>query len=236
MIKSSGNSLLFFLALSSTLVVLGAFVVLNYKQIACNEIEAPIDAAAIVAAKDLSRLVIDEKDGCHFGVMGLIDGGQRKKDAKCVYGINTIRAAIKKNIAIAKKYHNQEKLAAAEKDLANLETDSLVLRRKIANAVVVGKFEDQDGNIVNLLDDTNNAFDSYALRRGKGKRSGLLQTVVVQSSSSITYFPPCLVKVAASEVSSSMLRGVEAVAKISAEPYKVNMPKNGVTSICYMMH
>jgi len=169
-------------------------------------------------------------------VIGLVDDIPRKKDAKCVYRINTIRAAIKKNIASAKKYHNQEKLARAERDLADLQADSQVLRRKLANAVILGKFEDKDGNVISLSDDMNNAFDSYAIKLAKGKRSGQLQTVVVQSSSVLTYFPPCLVKVVASQHSSCCgIRTAEAVAKISAEPYTMKMPSCGVTSICYTM-
>ncbi len=211
MIKSTGNSLVLFLAMTSVFVVVAGYFVLNYKQSFPRYANTAIDAAALTAAKDLSYLVIDEMDGCHFGVIGLVDDTPRKKDQRSVYSVHTVKSAIERNMSVARKISNQDMLRQAQQDLKNLETDSILLRRKIASALVVGKFEDKDGNVITLLDDVNKSFDRHAISIRSGKRSGLLQLVSGESNYSVQ------VRASQANAGSAPLT-VSASAKIGPEP------------------
>lgn len=161
-----------------TIVVLAvlviAYVVINFGQLlgTHKEAQTAIDAAALACAKDISKVVIDEKDGCHFGVVALVDDVPRKKDNRPVLGINTVMATIRLDAIVANKLNSSTMLVLAAHDLERAQGDSLTLRKKILQAMAEGEFNDKDGNKITLLKDVTETFDANAIRLSQGERQG----------------------------------------------------------------
>lgn len=181
---SQGNTLVLVIVGLFALLLI-AYVVLNYSQLFATHKEAQtaIDAASLAAAKDMSQIVIDEADGCHFGVVGLVDNVPRKKDNRPVIGINTLMATVRLDAIIANKLGNSTMLVLTANDLQNVQADCLRLRKKIVQALKEKSFSDKDGNKINILDNANNTFDTNAIRLGGAKRTGDLVISVGQYSS-----------------------------------------------------
>lgn len=169
----AGNTLTLVVVVIFALLVVG-YIVLNYTQLLTTHKEAQtaIDAASIAAAKDMSHIVIDEKDGCHFGVVALVDDVPRKKDNRPVLGVNTLMATVRLDAIIANKLGSSTMLVLAAHDLQRVQADCLTLRKKIAKAVQELSFVDKDGNRIDLQSDVNNTFDANAIRLGGAKRVG----------------------------------------------------------------
>lgn len=183
--RNSHGSMIVLVMVTLIAMLVIAFVVLNYSQLFATHKEAQtaIDAASLAAAKDMSHIVIDEKDGCYFGVVGLVDDAPRKKDNRPVLSINTLMATVRLDAIIANKLGNSTMLVLAANDLQNVQADCLRLRKKIVQALKDKSFSDKDGNKINILDDANNTFDTNSMRLGTGKRSGNLVLSVGQYAS-----------------------------------------------------
>lgn len=173
-IRSACGSALVLVVVSLFALLVVAFIVINFVQLmgTHKEAQTAIDAASLTAAKDMSRIVIDESDGCHFGVVGLTDDVPRKKDSRPVLGINTVMATVRLDAIIANKLGSSTMLVLAAHDLQRVQADSLALRKKIIQSFDKKSFLDKDGNKVNLLHDVNQAYDDNAIRLGNGKRVG----------------------------------------------------------------
>jgi hypothetical protein len=171
--SNRGNTLvLVVVAVFAMLVV--AYIVINYSQLLATHKEAQtaIDAASLAAAKDMSHIIIDEKDGCHFGVVGLVDDAPRLKDKRPVLGINTLMGTIRLDAVIANRLGNSTMLVFAAHDLQRLQADCLTLRKKIVKAMQDKSFVDKDGNKIDLLADANGTYDENAIKFGNSKRVG----------------------------------------------------------------
>lgn len=160
------------------IVFLVAFFILNYGQLigTHKQAQTAIDAAALQAAKDLGRVVIKDKDGCHFGIVGLVDGAPKNNDVnnRSQIGINTILGTIRLDALIARELGNKSMAVLAVHDLELAKQDSLTLRKKIQSAIETGVAEDVNGNTFNIRANAESVYDSNAVRLGKGGRVGNL--------------------------------------------------------------
>jgi len=174
--KPAGNMLAMIAVFIGVFVILIAFFVLNYTQLlgTHKQAQTAIDAAALQAAKDLGRVVITGEDGCHFGVVGLVDGAPKNNDVnnRGQIGINTILATIRLDGLIAKELGNQTMAVLVAHDLELAKKDSLVLKAKIQGALEGNKVEDVNGNQFNIKDNAATVYDANAVRLGKGQRIG----------------------------------------------------------------
>jgi hypothetical protein len=171
--SQEGNTLALVLIVVMAVLVIAYFVI-NFGQLlgTHKEAQTAIDAAALAAAKDISKVVIDEKDGSHFGVVALVDDVPRKKDNRPVLGINTVMATIRLDAIIANKLNSSTMLVLVAHDLERAQADSLTLRKKILQAMTDGQFADKDGNKINLLQDVTETFDANSIRLSQGERQG----------------------------------------------------------------
>jgi hypothetical protein len=170
---------------------------INYLRLsgAHQQAQSAIDAAALAAGVDMGKVVIDETDGCHFGVVALVDDTPRQKDNRPVLGINTLMATIRLDAIIANQLQNSTLLVLATNDLENLQADSLLLRNKIILACQNGTFTDKNGNVVNMLSDANASYDQNANGVSSGARVGSLtltpgQFVSAQGTTNIPVASP----------------------------------------------
>lgn len=113
--RQSGNTLILMLVLIGFVVLAIALFTVNYTQLMLSNKEAKtaIDAAALQAALDLSRVVIThEKDNTYFGNVALVDDlytddkGNLDSTKRPVLGINTIMATIRLDALIANELKN----------------------------------------------------------------------------------------------------------------------------------
>ncbi|MBX9878705.1 MAG: hypothetical protein K2Y22_09625 [Candidatus Obscuribacterales bacterium] len=174
--KSLGNTLVLVIAALGVLVFLVAFFILNFQQLigTHKQAQTAIDAAALQAAKDLGRVVITAKDGCHFGVVGLVDGAPKNNDVnnRSQIGINTVLATIRLDALIARELGNKTMAVLAAHDLELAKKDSVTLKNKIQSALSAGSAEDVNGKTFNIRENAEVAYDANAVRLGKGQRMG----------------------------------------------------------------
>jgi hypothetical protein len=174
---NSGNTLALLVAVGILVFLIGFFI-LNFTQLlgTHKQAQTAIDAAALQAAKDIGRVVITSKDGCHFGNVGLVDGAPKDNDInnRSQLGINTILGTIRLDALIARELGNKTMAVLAAHDLELAKQDCQTLKTKIISALEGGSAEDIHGNSFNIRQDAEAAYDSNAVRLGKGGRSGNL--------------------------------------------------------------
>lgn len=168
-----GNTMVLVVITIFALLVV-AYLAINFAQLVGTHKEAQtaIDAASLAAAKDMSHIVIDDKDGCHFGIVGLVDDLPRKKDNRPVLGINTLMATVRLDAIIANKLGSSSMLVLAANDLQRAQADCLTLRKKVVRAFEHMSFTDKDGNTISIIDDANKTYDENQVKLGNGKRLG----------------------------------------------------------------
>jgi hypothetical protein len=190
--SNCGNTLVLVVITIFALLVV-AYLAINFAQLVGTHKEAQtaIDAASLAAAKDMSHIVIDDKDGCHFGIVGLVDDLPRKKDNRPVIGINTLMATVRLDAIIANKLGSSTMLVLAADDLQRAQADCLTLRKKIVRAFNDMTFSDKDGNTISIIDDANRTYDENQVKLGGGKRKGniLLSAGWYQSPQGTTNIP-----------------------------------------------
>lgn len=183
-----GNVLAFIAVIFGVIVLLVAFFIMNYGQLigTHKQAQTAIDAAALQAAKDIGRIVISEKDGCHFGIVGLVDGAPKNNDLnnRSQIGINTVVGTIRLDALIARELGNKTMAVLAAHDLELAKQDCLTLKKKIESALSDGTAEDVNGKSFNVRDNAETAYDSNAVRIGKGKRVGNLDLKIGYVNSS----------------------------------------------------
>lgn len=134
-----------------------------------QEQRTAIEAAALAAAKDISRIVINDQN---FGYVSLSDAAPVGKDTIAgdnyfmpVNGIDTLMGTIRLDLIIADALGNQTMKALAKRDLQNLKTakDKLVdvIETAIQNG---GNAKDLDGNNVTPYQSAEAAYTQNQIR------------------------------------------------------------------------
>lgn len=170
--EERGNTLVLILAITVGLVVALIFFCLNYSRLLGSNAEQKkaIDAAALAAANDLSRIVIDTPE---MGYVSLSDQAPVGRFTKAgdqffmpIRGVNTIIGTARLDAIIADKMPNssvmsvlaQNDLVAAKSVINQLTT---VLKGALAPA---GTAKDRDGTPVNVYIDAQNAYTANLIR------------------------------------------------------------------------
>jgi hypothetical protein len=170
--KQAGNTLVLVMVTIGIVALIAAFIILNYNQLlgAHKEIQTGIDAAALAAAKDMSRVVVNGP----LGRIGLVDdtpafvvpnGMTGKADPRPIIGVNTLMGTLRLDAIIASKLSsgtsqsgNAAILYLVQHDLQNAKAAALLLRSTLAEAVNGGTAMDKFGNTINIKQDVINAY------------------------------------------------------------------------------
>ncbi len=172
--RSRGNTLALIVAVMVVLVAILLFA-LAYTRLmgSSQEQRTAIEAASLAAAKEISRIVINDPN---FGYISLSDAAPVGKATAAgdnffmpVYGLNTIMGTIRLDLIIADSMGNSAMKTLAKRDLNNLKTakDSLVAELKTAlNGT--GNSKDVDGQIVNPYTIAEQAYKQNQVRLSGG--------------------------------------------------------------------
>ena len=115
-----------------------------------------VEAAGLIAAKDLSRIVINDPN---FGYVSLSNHPPSGKKARAldgepmpVTGINTLIGTLRQNAVIAEQLHNSSMNSMVDKDLSHLQTTIKYLNIYMKDALSDKSaitYYDNDGSTVN---------------------------------------------------------------------------------------
>lgn len=169
--NSSGNTLALIAAITAGILVLILLFALSYTRLVGSNQEqrTAIEAAALAAAKESSRIVINDPN---FGYISLSDAAPIGKSTTAddnyfmpVNGINTMMGTIRLDLIIAESLNNDTMRNMAKRDLANLKTAKDNLANEIRQALTgAGSSKDIDGNNVNPYTAAENAYNQNLVR------------------------------------------------------------------------
>ena len=169
--KSSGNTLALIAAISAGILILILLFALSYTRLmgSNQEQRTAVEAAALAAAKEVSRIVINDPN---FGYVSLSDAAPIGKATAAgdnyflpVNGINTMMGTIRLDLIIADNLGNLPMKALAKRDLANLKLAKENLINEIRQALTgAGNSKDIDGNAVNPYTSAETAYNQNLVR------------------------------------------------------------------------
>lgn len=168
---SSGNTLALIAAISAGILILILLFALSYTRLVGSNQEqrTAVEAAALAAAKDVSRIVINDSN---FGYVSISDAAPIGKATAAgdnyfmpVNGINTLMGTIRLDLIIADSLGNLPMKALAKRDLANLKLAKENLAIEIRQALTgAGSSKDIDGNPVNPYTSAEAAYNQNLVR------------------------------------------------------------------------
>lgn len=170
--RRAGNTLILILAITVGLVLSLLVFALSFIRLlgATQEQKTAIEAAALAAARDLSKIVVNTND---WGLVSLSDGAPVAPNTVAndqfplpVYGINTLIGTARLDLIIADKFDDDDMRALARKDLAStlsVWTNQLlpVLQASIQPS---GSAKDVDGNTVTPYQSALTAYQQNQIR------------------------------------------------------------------------
>lgn len=156
---SKGNTLALLAAITLLLVVTVAIVMMNYSQMigGHKEVTNAVDAAAIQAAKDMSRIVVDGP----LGRIALVDDGPGTNGYP-VQSVNTVLGNLRLDAIVASRLGNTTLQWLVVQDLNNLNSTVNLLKQKLelARTGASGAY-DKDGNAVIIGGNSGSAMTVY---------------------------------------------------------------------------
>jgi hypothetical protein len=179
--QSRGNMIAFIGAVTLGLVLAILFFALKYtRMLGTNqEQRTAIEGSALQVANDISRIVYEDPN---FGLIALSDNGATGFDttandgqATPVRGINTILATVRLDMIIADALKNSSMQKVAQADYANAVKAVANLQGALNDACLptpTSDHRDWDGNIVNVYQDAQTAYNSNIIRMS-GTQSAL---------------------------------------------------------------
>jgi hypothetical protein len=178
--SKSGSTLALIVALLATIGLAIILFGLKYSQElgSYQEEKSAIEAAALVAAKDLSRIVLEDPN---FGFIALSDyapvgRGTVAGDgyALPVEGINTLMATVRADMILADYMQDPVMRSLAQRDYKNAIAAQQHLVDYLTNRVNAnGRGEDINGSIVSPLQDATEVYKKNAVRM-EGKYAQLV--------------------------------------------------------------
>src|SRR5262249_20763229 len=146
-----GNMLVLTLGITAGLMIALVFFALNYTRFmgSHNEQRTCIEAASLAAARDLSRVVINDR---HFGFVGLSDNPPASGTQMIapdnyymqVESINTIVGTIRMDMIIADQLNDPTMKALAAHDFQYVQAAVNSLNSALNNAATGGNAQDID--------------------------------------------------------------------------------------------
>lgn len=156
--------------LAAVLIAILLFALGYTRLIGSNqEQRTAIESAALAAAKDVSRIVINDTN---FGYISLSDAAPVGKDTIAgdnyfmpVHGIDTLMGTIRLDMIIANTLNNQTMKEMAKRDLNNLKLAKDNLIDVIENSIQSGgSARDIDGNTVSPYQSAETAYQQNQIR------------------------------------------------------------------------
>ena len=179
--RKRGNMLVLIVAILAGLVIAVILFMLGYIRIlgSHNEQRTAIESAALAAAKDLSRIVVEDPN---FGFISLSDDAPVGTSTTAgdkyfmpVHGINTILGTIRLDLIVADQLNDPVMKDFIDRDYDNamLAKDKLVsvLESSISGTVSPGyEPKDKNGAIVDPYDSAVKAYKANVIRQTTGSR------------------------------------------------------------------
>lgn len=162
-IRNNKGNMLFLVVCITALILIPVFMLFSrigtfvtYRERAQNVVEA----AGLIAAKDLSRIVINDPN---FGYLSLSNHPASGKMARAldgepmpITGINTLVGTLRQNAIIADQLHNSSMNSLLSKDLSKLDTTikylNIFLKDSVSENSATNYF-DNDGTVVTPVKD-----------------------------------------------------------------------------------
>jgi hypothetical protein len=157
-------------AVTCAVILAVLFFAISYNQMFSTHktAQTALDAAALQAANDMSRIVVDGS----LGKIALVDDmPSAGASERPILGINTVLATIRLDAIIGQYLGNQTIQTLANEDLQKALSDAALLQKEIESAAAGKNAKDKDGNSLNLQARVEGAYDANALRQGTGKRT-----------------------------------------------------------------
>lgn len=155
--NEKGNMLALITAVTVLIVLVLLFFAFNYVRFIFGQTEHvnSLEAASLAAARDLSKIVVEDD---YFGQVALSDYPPIGKDTKAgdkepcpVFSVNTILGTTRLDLIIAHEINNQVMVALAKEDIKNAKAAANKLNQALIDAVNgTGNPKDLDGNSVNV--------------------------------------------------------------------------------------
>lgn len=169
--SESGNTLTLIAAITAGVLIIILLFALGYIRLTGSNQEqrTAVEAAALAAAKETSRIVINDPN---FGYVSISDAAPIGKATAAgdnyfmpVNGINTMMGTIRLDLIIAESLSNPAMKALAKRDLANLKLAKDNLANEIRQALTgSGSSKDIDGNPVNPYTAAETAYNQNLVR------------------------------------------------------------------------
>ncbi|MBA3856839.1 MAG: hypothetical protein C0507_08015 [Cyanobacteria bacterium PR.3.49] len=169
--RESGNTLALVAAIAAGILIFILLFALGYTRLVGSNQEqrTSVEAAALAAAKEASRIVINDPN---FGYISLSDAAPVGKATVAgdnyfmpVNSINTLMGTIRLDLIIAVTLNNATMKELAKRDLANLKLAKENLSNDIRQALTgSGNSKDVDGNQVNPYTAAENAYKQNLVR------------------------------------------------------------------------
>lgn len=174
-----GNMIILVLAiLMGILMLLLAFSLSYVRMLGSNqEQKTSIEAAALAAARELGRIVIEDPN---FGFISLSDAAPSTPNTKAedgfalpVTSINTILGTIRLDMIIARELNDRVMIGLADQDYTNAMAAKDFLNATLQQAILPGSgggnYRDVDGNVVNPYDSAVEAYQQNVVRMAGGR-------------------------------------------------------------------
>ena len=169
--QASGNTLTLIAAITAGVLIIILLFALGYIRLTGSNQEqrTAVEAAALAAAKETSRIVINDPN---FGYISLSDAAPIGKATAAgdnyfmpVNGLNTMMGTIRLDLIIAETLNNAAMKSLAKRDLANLKIAKESLGTEIRQALTgSGNSKDIDGNPVNPYTAAEGAYNQNLVR------------------------------------------------------------------------
>lgn len=167
-----GNMLVLISAIGSGIVLLFLLFALGYVRMLGTNAEqrTAIEAAAIAAAKDVSRIVINDPN---FGFVSLSDAAPVGRNTRApapdnfympVHGINTLMGTLRLDFIIADRLGSNTLKDLVRRDLNNLKAAKERLSAEIKDSFHGTEARDLDGNIVDPYSSAESAYRQNVVR------------------------------------------------------------------------
>ena len=166
-----GNTLALIAAIAAGILIVVLLFALGYTRLmgSNQEQRTAVEAAALAAAKETSRIVINDPN---FGFISLSDAAPIGKSTAAgdnyfmpVNGINTMMGTIRLDMIIADALNNSVMKSLAKRDLTNLKKAKDNLANEIRQALTgSGSSKDIDGNPVNPYTAAEAAYNQNLVR------------------------------------------------------------------------
>ncbi len=173
MYRNSSGSVLAMILGVVLIVIAVAFVVLNFGQtISSHKVsQSACDAAALQAAKDLQKIVIDGRSG----KVALVDDAppENNPDRKPVFGINTLLGKLRYHALLAYNLNDDGLKSLAQQELQDVSADISQLRQTLTNAANGQPYKDKNGQVIDVLANAKAIYDNNISRTIAGQRDDI---------------------------------------------------------------